>query len=816
MPKLTYTVAGAQKVVDVTDSCSIGRVAGNTIALEDETGASRRHCQILKIKDGFELTDVGSTNGTKVNGAAVKRHKLRDGDRIEIGQTLLVWSEGAVAAATADDEILLEEPEGSGPARTSAASQASDQCFLVHSGGPKDGQKLALDKKRVTFGRNPKNTCVVDDSMASGYHCEIAREGGAWLLRDLGSTNGTLVDGEPVTEMALAHGARIRIGGTRLVFIDPTVSDFEKAMSAVEDLGSEWGLLRAEMDMSRVQKARRSQAIAIGALVVILAGAGYVAVAHPELLSPARKPLVNVADNMVGDFSFDELTGTWSAAAGSPVQGRFADANDGPAAQGVAYYAVSRDGPSGRAAYVEGGESFLVDPNRAYRFGAKIRAKNGGWGVVRVAWLASDGRSVLGRSSTDAVSAGDWTESLRTVSQPPRNATRARLELANVGGGTCYFDDLVFAPGTRPAASESVAGDLAWRVAADGQATLTRGPVVLLHDAVVVGGALRADLDDARRPDRVGGTTGVSVSGGGMSGRAIDPAGEAAEFSVTGTAVEGRYLDLSGTLPPHAAIVARLAPEIVDEGIGVRVVRGEFFRLSDVRTIDKVQSVSFGDRNRFEVSATEGGSFRMALLRTEEGWSVAFAPEESKLNLRIDTDTRALTQAVDALSRAAPDAVNARRYGDAVKLLNELAGRLPAGNAQAEAARQQAEALDRQGRTRLDDLRAGVAAGIEFNDDAALTALEEEAKSLASQYAGHEVGAGAEAEAARMRQAAAGRALALAERRAAPFLLRADDYASRGARHLAEALYRGVAGAYPGTESAKKAQAGLDRLRSEK
>ena len=35
---------------------------------------------------------------------------------------------------------------------------------------------------------------------------------------------------------------------------------------------------------------------------------------------------------------------------------------------------------------------------------------------------------------------------------------------------------------------------------------------------------------------------------------------------MTGTAVEGRYLDLTGTLPPHAAIVARLAPEIVDEG----------------------------------------------------------------------------------------------------------------------------------------------------------------------------------------------------------------------------------------------------------
>ena len=53
MPKLTWTAGGERKSVDVTDSCSIGRVPENTVALPDEAGASRRHCQILKIRDGF-------------------------------------------------------------------------------------------------------------------------------------------------------------------------------------------------------------------------------------------------------------------------------------------------------------------------------------------------------------------------------------------------------------------------------------------------------------------------------------------------------------------------------------------------------------------------------------------------------------------------------------------------------------------------------------------------------------------------------------------------------------------------------------------
>ena len=53
MPKLTYTVAGERKTVEVTDSCSIGRLDKNTIALPDENGASRHHCQIMKISSGF-------------------------------------------------------------------------------------------------------------------------------------------------------------------------------------------------------------------------------------------------------------------------------------------------------------------------------------------------------------------------------------------------------------------------------------------------------------------------------------------------------------------------------------------------------------------------------------------------------------------------------------------------------------------------------------------------------------------------------------------------------------------------------------------
>lgn len=820
MPKLTWTVAGEERSVEVEDSASIGRVPGNTVTIENEAGASRRHCQILKIKDGYEIADLGSTNGTKVNGSPIKRHKLRDGDEIRIGETVLHWSEGSGSAAGSEDEILLEEPAGAaaGAAASASSPQASEQCFLVHAGGPRDGQKLALDKKRLTFGRNPKNTYVLDDAMSSGYHCEIAREGGAWLLRDLGSTNGTLVDGEPVTETALAHGARIRIGGTRFVFIDPTVSDFEKAMSAVEDLGSEWGLLRAEMDLSRVQKARRSQAVAIGGLVVVLLGAGYVAFAHPEWLTSAPKPLVNVANNAVEDFSFEQLAGTWTTLPESPAQTRFADAADGPAAQGTSFYAISRDGPPGRAAVVQGGQRLIADPSRSYAFGAKVRAKSGGRGVVRLAWLASDGETVVGRSSTDASGNAEWTEVRRVVARPARDASYMRIELANVGSGTAFFDDLVVAPAAEAVRDlETSAATLTWRVTTDAQATLTRGSTVLLQDMAPVGGALRSEATEpAKRPERVGGTTDVALTSSGARGKVLDGGADGGDFEFAGSPTEGRYLDLTATLPKDAALVGRISSEVVDEGIGVRTASGAFVRVSDVRVLDKVSAVTFGDRNRFEAAAAEGTTFRFALLRTEEGWLAGFGSEDGKLALRFDTDSAALKQEVDRLSRAAPDAVTAKRFGAAVGLYSELAGKLPAGNAQAEAAREQAAALDRQGRERLAALAEGVASAIQYQDDVGLAALQDDAATLATQYAGHPVEEGARAEAEKVREAIAKRRVVVAERRAVPFLARGEDYEKRGSRRLAEAVYRGIVDAYPGTEAAGKAQAGLERLRSER
>lgn len=70
------------------DSTVIGRLAECTVSLNDSR-ASRRHAEVRSQGDGFVVIDLGSMNGTRVNGTPVREHLLHDGDEIGVGATVL-------------------------------------------------------------------------------------------------------------------------------------------------------------------------------------------------------------------------------------------------------------------------------------------------------------------------------------------------------------------------------------------------------------------------------------------------------------------------------------------------------------------------------------------------------------------------------------------------------------------------------------------------------------------------------------------------------------------------------------------------------
>jgi hypothetical protein len=82
---------GEEQVLYLTHSVTVmGRAADADLRLNDP-GISRRHAEVRQEAGSYFLIDLGSTNGSRVDGSPVVRHELRDGDRIEVGSTTLVF-----------------------------------------------------------------------------------------------------------------------------------------------------------------------------------------------------------------------------------------------------------------------------------------------------------------------------------------------------------------------------------------------------------------------------------------------------------------------------------------------------------------------------------------------------------------------------------------------------------------------------------------------------------------------------------------------------------------------------------------------------
>jgi len=88
--------------------------------------------------------------------------------------------------------------------------------LVVHAptGSP---QVLGLGPDPTVLGRSGRSTIPIDDVFVSDEHAEVRRDGDVWVVVDLGSTNGTFLNGAKVTQPTpLAAGDQVRIGKTRV------------------------------------------------------------------------------------------------------------------------------------------------------------------------------------------------------------------------------------------------------------------------------------------------------------------------------------------------------------------------------------------------------------------------------------------------------------------------------------------------------------------------------------------------------------------------------------------------------------------------
>jgi len=119
---------------------------------------------------------------------------------------------------------------------------------LLVLNGAQQGREAMVNKDLFTIGSGSHNDLVLEDSTISKRHCEIALDTDGYQIRDLGSTNGTIVQGVRVASAMLESGVELQIGKTRLVFC-PVQTSAVIPLSRNESFGA---MLGRSMAMRRV------------------------------------------------------------------------------------------------------------------------------------------------------------------------------------------------------------------------------------------------------------------------------------------------------------------------------------------------------------------------------------------------------------------------------------------------------------------------------------------------------------------------------------------------------------------------------------
>ncbi|MBT6276010.1 MAG: FHA domain-containing protein [Chromatiales bacterium] len=120
-----------------------------------------------------------------------------------------------------DDEDVGNRTVMFAPARGASKSNQDPRAGLPYlhvEQGPDTGTKFALPFTRATVGRDASNIIALGDTGSSRLHCEVYYRNSAFFLKDAASTNGTLCNGEKITEQQLDFGDRVQVADTVMTF----------------------------------------------------------------------------------------------------------------------------------------------------------------------------------------------------------------------------------------------------------------------------------------------------------------------------------------------------------------------------------------------------------------------------------------------------------------------------------------------------------------------------------------------------------------------------------------------------------------------
>lgn len=255
----------------------VGREAGLALRLEHRS-VSRRHACLRFVEQRYLLEDLGSTNGTFLNGTRLVKgttHPLSPNDTLRFGDIVCTFTvsqertplpaslatpvpavpapktsfldlaeiKAGIAARqprlTPHGELQFPEAVQTLSAAVVASLQTSPALILIRDGKPEvfylraPGRANGREGLRLRIGRERDNEIVLTDAAVSRHHAELVPDPNGFSLYDLKSSNGVLVNQTKITNpYRLAHGDRILIGNSVCYFLwsRPSVLAGEEAV----------------------------------------------------------------------------------------------------------------------------------------------------------------------------------------------------------------------------------------------------------------------------------------------------------------------------------------------------------------------------------------------------------------------------------------------------------------------------------------------------------------------------------------------------------------------------------------------------------
>ncbi|MDR3371038.1 FHA domain-containing protein [Rhodoferax sp.] len=213
MPKITVTMDGTvhSELVLTKERTTIGRRPYNDVVIENLT-VSGEHAVLIKVGDQVTVEDLHSTNGTYIDGKAVKKQVLHHGDVMDMGKYKVQYE-----SAPQEDEFertMMYKPRGAAPAPATAIVQvpltaAELKGSIKVLSGAAAGREMALTKVVTTVGKPGISVAAITQRRHNFFVHHV--EGSDRL-----TLNGEAVGEEPVV---LKHGDKIMLAGTEMQFL---------------------------------------------------------------------------------------------------------------------------------------------------------------------------------------------------------------------------------------------------------------------------------------------------------------------------------------------------------------------------------------------------------------------------------------------------------------------------------------------------------------------------------------------------------------------------------------------------------------------